>query len=377
MGCLRSLGTKIEVRGESTVIEGGTWKAPTGVLDAGNSGTSMRLLSGLLAGQPFESVLDGDESLRKRPMKRVTEPLCSMGATIESSDGHAPLRIRGGNLHGIRYQLPVPSAQVKSCVLLAGLFASGTTTILEPIPSRDHTERILAATGVDIQVEGNGVREISVSGKRLPSSFELDIPGDLSSAAFLFTAAAILDTSVEVRRVGINPSRTGFLDVLGRMGCDIRIENEHISGGEPVADVRVSGAAHRPITVQAEDVPRLVDEIPLVALLATAAEGLSVVRGASELRVKESDRISTLVAQLGRLGATIEEHPDGFSVQGPQRLAGASCSSKGDHRMAMLLAIAALRASGTTTIEGAEAADVSFPGFAQTIFKLGGSIEET
>jgi 3-phosphoshikimate 1-carboxyvinyltransferase len=370
---MRGLGAIVAAwDGEARVVSTGVLQQPERHLDAGNSGTTMRLLAGILSGQPFHSCLDGDDSLRRRPMGRVIEPLARMGATIRSDGGRAPLAIDGGELRPIRYTLPVASAQVKSAILLAGLFARGTTEVVEPVPARDHTERMLTATGVPVSREGNTVE---IKGGVRPSPFTLSVPGDISSAAFLLAGAALTGGEVTVANVGVNRTRTGFLNVLERMGAQVDITGERCEAGEPIADVTVRGASRRPVTLGAEEVPALIDELPLVALLATQAEGASVVSGAAELRVKESDRIATVTAQLRRLGAEIEELPDGFAVRGPVRLAGAAVDSGGDHRLAMLLAIAGCLASGETIVEGAEASAVSYPGFERGLGALGGRID--
>jgi len=360
-----------------TRVQGGCLAAASRALDAGNSGTTMRLLAGILAGQTFDSCIDGDGSLRRRPMGRIVKPLRLMGADIQDNGGYPPLTMRAAGLQAVSYRLPVASAQVKSCLLLAGLFAVGTTSVVEPVPSRDHTERMFAATGIEIEESTEALdRVVSVAGGQRPHAFSLEVPGDISSAAFLFAAAALTGSSVTVRGIGVNETRTGFLGVLERMGCELQIRNRRLSTGEPVADVQVSGDIRQPLTVDASEVPRLIDELPLVALLASAAEGETTVSGAGELRVKESDRIASVATELARMGVSVEERSDGFRVRGPQGLRGAHCTAGGDHRMAMLLAVAGLAASGTTTVEGAEAADVSFPGFAATMSGLGGAIAE-
>jgi 3-phosphoshikimate 1-carboxyvinyltransferase len=371
--CMRGLGAMVASwDGEARVVATGVLEQPAHDLDAGNSGTTMRLLAGILSGQTFHSCLDGDDSLRRRPMGRVIEPLSAMGATIRSDGGRAPLAIDGGDLRGIRYTLPVASAQVKSAILLAGLFADGSTEVIEPVPTRDHTERMLAAAGLSAsQTRGSVV----VEGGKRPSPLALTVPGDMSSAAFLLAGAALTGGEVTVTHVGVNPTRTGFLNVLERMGAQIDITDERKEAGEPVAGVTVRGVCRRPVTVEAEEVPALIDELPLVALLATQAEGTSVVSGAAELRVKESDRIATVTAQLRRLGAEIEERPDGFAVRGPVRLVGAAVESGGDHRLAMLLAIAGCIASGETIVEGAESSAVSYPGFERALTGVDGEID--
>jgi 3-phosphoshikimate 1-carboxyvinyltransferase len=322
----------------------------------------MRLMSGLLAGQPFYSVLAGNAQLSRRPMDRVARPLREMGATILGRDGGrlAPLTIQGGNLQAISYRPPVASAQIKSAVLLAGLFAQGETTVEETTPTRDHTERMLRSMGADLALEGGTVR---VSRSQL-KAIDVDVPGDISSAAFVLAAAAIVPGSrVVVEGVGVNPGRTGFLHALERMGAEVRLHNTRESNGEPVADIEVLYRELRGISVSAEDVPGMIDELPLLAVVATQARGVTEVRGAAELRVKETDRIATTAAELTRMGARIEPLPDGFRVHGLTPLHGAQVSSHGDHRLAMSLSIAALAATGVTTVEDTECADDSFPGF--------------
>jgi len=364
--CLRALGVEIafdkddgvDITGVGTngLSEAGD------VLDAGNSATCMRLLTGVLAGQPFLSVISGDESLRSRPMGRVVKPLQAMGAEICGSEGgtRAPLAIRGGGLRGIAYEMPVASAQVKSAILLAGLFAKGRTTVVEPAPTRDHTERLLRAMGGRIEVEG---RSISVEAGGL-RSMDVAIPGDISSAAFwMVAAAAHPNARVKLPGVGVNPTRTGILDVLRAMGVTLKVEGERTVGGEPVADIEVESSSLRGTEISGDMIPRVIDEIPLIALAGAAARGRTVIRDASELRVKESDRLETTATALSRLGARVSQLPDGLVIEGGRRLRGSRCSSHGDHRIAMMLGVAGLISSGTTTIDRAEAADVSYSGF--------------
>ncbi|HEY0070642.1 MAG TPA: 3-phosphoshikimate 1-carboxyvinyltransferase [Chloroflexia bacterium] len=362
---MRGLGVEVEYRGDEVLVHGRGMAGlvePVRPLECGGSGTTMRLMSGLLAGQAFYSVLAGNAQLSRRPMDRVARPLREMGATILGREGGrlAPLSIQGGNLHAISYRPPVASAQIKSAVLLAGLFAQGETAVEEPTPTRNHTERMLIAMGADLDVRDNIVR---VRQSRL-KAIDVDVPGDISSAAFILAAAAIVPGSrVVVEGVGVNPGRTGFLHALARMGAGVRLHNEHDSNGEPVADVEVSHAGLRGITISDQEVPGMIDELPLLAVVATQAEGTTEVRGAAELRVKETDRIATTAAELTHMGARIEPLPDGFRVHGPTPLSGAQVSSHGDHRLAMSLSIAALVANGITTVEDTECADDSFPGF--------------
>jgi 3-phosphoshikimate 1-carboxyvinyltransferase len=364
--CLRALAVDIHWETGSPVVVRGVGlrglRRSRVPLDVGNSGTTIRLLSGILAGQPFESVLTGDESLRRRPMGRIIEPLERMGARIESTEGHAPLQICGGSLRGIRYELPVPSAQVKSCLLLAGLYAEGETTVVESVATRDHTESLLAQMGAPLHRSGG---EITIAGGGELDPFEMSVLGDLSSAAFLIAAAALLPGSeLLIRAVGVNPMRTGFLDALQLMGARIERLGVRDAGGEPVADLLVRGAAGlRAIEVHDEMIPRLIDEVPLLAVIATQAEGTTVIRDAEELRVKETDRLRATAQNLRRMGVEVEERPDGLMIPGPQRLRGARVETFGDHRIAMAFSVAGLVADGVTVIAGAEWANVSFPGF--------------
>lgn len=365
LNVMRGLGVEVEYRSDEVLVHGHGMDGliePTRPLECGGSGTTMRLMSGLLAGQRFYSVLAGNAQLSRRPMDRVARPLREMGATILGREGGrlAPLSIQGGNLHAITYRPPVASAQIKSAVLLAGLFASGETAVEEPTPTRDHTERMLRAMGADLTVNGNVVR---VRQSRL-KAIDVDVPGDISSAAFILAAAAIVPGSrIIVEGVGVNPGRTGFLHALERMGTVVRLHNKHDSSGESVGDVEVSYAGLKGISVSGEDIPGMIDELPLLALVATQAEGITEVRGAAELRVKETDRIATTATELTRMGAHVETLPDGFRVHGPTPLSGARVSSHGDHRLAMSLSIAALVAKGITIVEDTECADDSFPGF--------------
>jgi 3-phosphoshikimate 1-carboxyvinyltransferase len=376
--CLQSLGVKIEFEdsvSNSIVITGTGHRGltePEGVLDAGNSATTMRLLTGLLAAQPFMSVITGDSSLRSRPMDRVIQPLRSMGANIwgRGGDKLAPLAIRGGDLHGISYTLPLPSAQLKSAVLIAGLFAVGNTTVTEVIVSRDHTERLLDAMGASVE-RGDGTITIAPLGDSM-HCVDLSVPGDTSSAAYWLVAGAVHPhAKVAVRRVGLNPTRTGIIDVLKEMGAKLRIENEQMEGGEPIGDVVIESSELRGLEIDGDIVPRLIDEIPLIVVAACAAAGTTRIRGAAELRVKESDRIASIVQELSKLGARVEEFPDGMAIHGGTPLRGAQCSSRGDHRLAMALGIAGLIAEGETEVDRCEAVDVSYPAFWSDMEVLG------
>jgi len=338
-------------------------REPDGVLDCGNSGTTMRLMSGILAGQPFLSVLTGDASLRSRPMSRVAEPLRQMGARIDGRAGGtlAPLVIRGGGLRGIRYRTPMASAQVKSAVLLAGLFAGGETTVEEPAASRDHTERMLAAMGARIEREGPAVR-VTPGAALQPLSMR--VPNDISSAAFWLVAALVHpDAELRLEGVGMNPTRTGIVDVLREMGGDIQVLEERTAGGEPVADIVARSSRLRGVTVEGEMIPRLLDEVPVLAVAAAFAEGETEIRDAEELVVKESNRLATTASQLNALGARVREQPGALTVEGGTGVAGGGAQSFGDHRLAMALAIAGLAASAAVTIDDAECAAVSYPAF--------------
>lgn len=366
--CLRSLGVKIRTQDTSVFISGNGLrglKQPTAVLDAGNSGTTMRLLSGILAGQSFDSILSGDESLSGRPMRRIIQPLSLMGAQIGSREGGLPpLEITGSNLHGIRYALPVASAQVKSCLLLAGLYADGVTEVEEKVATRDHTEIALRQFGGTVRYRGNW---IEVEPEPALEARRLEIPGDLSGAAFFIVAAALVPGSeLLLPRVGLNPRRRALIDYLDRAGVRVWVENESESAGEARGNLRVrydpAFLGEKLPPIRAELTAALIDEIPVLAVLGSQAGGLEI-RDAHELRVKESDRIVAVVANLCAMGAQVEEHPDGLTVAGRQRLLGTRVETKGDHRIAMAFTVAGLTASGVTTIDRAECADVSFPGF--------------
>ncbi|MDI3262643.1 MAG: 3-phosphoshikimate 1-carboxyvinyltransferase [Fulvimonas sp.] len=330
-------------------------------LDCGNAGTGMRLLAGLLAGQRFDSTLIGDASLSRRPMRRVTEPLARMGARIDTRDGLPPLIIHGGRrLHGIRYELPVASAQVKSALLLAGLYAEGVTEVIEPHPTRDYTERMLAAFGWPIDFSPGHAR---LEGGHALHAVDVDVPADFSSAAFFLVAASLVPGSeLRLRAVGLNPRRTGLLHALRLMGADIRIEHERSSGGEPVGDLVVRHAPLRGIELPEALVPDMIDEFPAFFIAAAVARGTTVVRGVAELRVKESDRLAAMAAGLRALGIAVEESPDGAVIHGGA-LHGGRIDSRGDHRIAMSFAIAGLVADGEVSIEDCANVATSFPGF--------------
>ncbi len=333
-------------------------------LDLGNSGTSMRLMAGLLSGQRFDTVLTGDASLSRRPMRRVADPLATMGARIElQGDGTAPMIIRGGSaLHGIDYHLPMASAQVKSCVLLAGLYATGTTSVHEPAVTRDHTERMLEAFGVELQ---RGQGQVSLAGGQRLRAASIEVPGDISSAAFFMVGASIAGGSdLLLQNVGINPTRDGVIKILRAMGADITLERERIAGAEPVADIRVRSSRLRGIHIPEEWVPLAIDEFPALFVAAACAEGETVLTGAAELRVKESDRIQVMADGLAAMGVDAEPREDGIRIVGGG-MGGARVNSHGDHRIAMAFSMAALRATGPVTIDDCANVDTSFPGFAE------------
>ena len=373
LNAMQSLGARHEVLDElkgygpvNLRIHGKSMKlhAPAAPIDCGNSGTGMRLLAGLLAGQSFSSELFGDASLSSRPMGRITIPLGEMGAAIEprgEKPGCAPLLVHPAKLHPTTYEMPVASAQVKSAVLLAGLFTEGTTTVIQPAETRDHTERMLASFRVNTRREGNA---ISIYGGQVPQSCDFTVPGDISSAAFWLVAAAALPGShLMIKDVGLNPTRTAILKVLSRMGARM-IETEHQSEGEPIGNIEIHGAALTGTTILLEEVPNLIDEIPVIAVAAALAHGRTIIRNAKELRVKETDRITTVVNNLRAMGAVVEEFEDGMEIEGGHPLHGAVIDSFGDHRIAMAFAIAGLFAKGETVIKNTECVNTSYPGFA-------------
>ncbi|ALS73857.1 3-phosphoshikimate 1-carboxyvinyltransferase [Planococcus rifietoensis] len=372
ISCFRSLGIDIQIDGEHvTVTSGGrkAWKEPDVVLDTGNSGTTTRLMLGLLAGTDFHSVMAGDESIARRPMKRIVEPLRLMGADIRGrANGHfTPLAVQGTALQAIDYTMPVASAQVKSAVLLAGLSAQGTTTIHEPVPSRDHTEIMLKHFGADISRNGD---IISLTGGQELHAAHVQVPGDISSAAFMIGAALIAEGSeIQLKNVGVNPTRTGLLDVFKAMGADIQASG-HKSEGEEAADLTVRSTLLTGTDIGGDVIPRLIDEIPLIALVATQAQGKTVIRDAEELRVKETDRIQAVVTELKKLGADIEATEDGMVIQGPTPLTGAAMNSYGDHRLGMMAAVAALIADGPVTIDDPGCISISYPNFFDHLDKL-------
>ncbi len=351
-------------------------KAPTTALDCRNAGTCMRLIAGIMAGQTFASVVDGSSQLRKRPMLRITDPLQEMGAQIEAEDGKAPLHISPSQMKGIEYRMRVASAQVKSAVLLAGLYAEGDTAVYQPGPARDHTERMLTAMGVPIVVEGDWVRlkKSEWNGSLLP--LDLTVPGDTSSAAFPLVAAAIVPHSkITVTNVGHNETRTGILDMLKAMGATFTIENERVTGGEPAVDLTFAFDELHGTTVGGTTVVRGIDEFPIWSVAATQAAGNSTANDVAELRVKEVDRISVLADQLRKMGVDLSEKQDGFTVHGPIRPTGATVDSYDDHRLGMSLAVAGLVAEGTTIVQNAHCIADSFPGFVETMQALGANME--
>jgi len=365
VAAVETLGASVSQESHDELLVGGVGLRGLrgGDVDCANSGTLMRLLAGIAVGQDASSTLTGDESLSQRPMERIAGPLRQMGGRIATTDGHAPLEIEGGNgLRGIAYELPVASAQVKSAILLAGLYAAGTSTVTEPVPTRDHTELMLESAGVSVR---RGPSMVAVQPAKALRLGEVGVPGDFSSAAPLLVAAALVPGSdVTVHDVGLNPRRTGLLDVLERMGARVAVFNRRRAGKEHVGDVQVEYSELAAVEVSAAEVPSLVDELPLVALLASHARGRSVVRGAQELRVKESDRIEAVTEGLRACGGHIRSRPDGWTITGvPARLRGGRVDAHGDHRIAMLGAIAGLASRDGVEVRGAETVSISFPGF--------------
>ncbi len=377
--CFEAMGAQISpLNSELVTLQGlglGALQEPTQVLDAGNSGTTLRLMMGILASHPDRLfTVTGDASLRSRPMGRVVTPLRQMGAQIwgRKGDTLAPLAIRGQQLLPIHYHSPIASAQVKSAILLAGLMVEGETTVTEPALSRDHSERMLRAFGARVSVDVEA-RSATVTGPAQLQGQSVIVPGDISSAAFWLVAGAILPNSnLLIENVGVNPTRTGVLDVLLKMGADITLENPREAAGEPVADLRVRTSGLKGCTIEGDIIPRLIDEIPVLAVAAVVAQGTTIIRDAAELRVKESDRLAAIASQLNLMGAQISETSDGLEISGGTSLQGAEVDSFTDHRIAMSLAIAALKASGTTTIHRAEAVAISYPTFAETFLSLHG-----
>jgi 3-phosphoshikimate 1-carboxyvinyltransferase len=373
LAAVRALGVQVDRPDTHTLtIHGGQLQPSDAPLDFVNAGTGIRLMVGIMAGQPFPSVLDGSGQLRRRPMRRVTDPLAQMGADITATDGRAPLHVTPAPLKGMTYDMPIASGQVKSCVLLAGLFADGPTTVIQPGPARDHTEIMLAAMGVDLKTEGNTVT-LTPGADLQP--IDITVPGDISSAAFVMVAAAVMPGSdVTIEHVNLNPTRTGLLDVLLEMGADITVTETGTEAGEPVGDIRVQHGPLKGVEVGGETVVRMIDEFPALMVAALHAEGRTTVRDAHELRVKETDRLAVMTAELTRLGAKISETEDGFVIDGPQTLAGATVDGHDDHRIAMSLTVAGLVASGETVVTDAKCAGDSFPGFSDVMVTLGGAL---
>src|SRR5580692_4600571 len=369
LGCMESLGAKIERRDGLVIVQGGALKEPEGALDAGNSGSTIRMLSGILAAQPFTSRIGGDESLSKRPMKRIIQPLTEMGAHIEAVGGQfPPLTIHGRPLHGIDYTPPMASAQVKSCVLLAGLFADGDTIVREPVRTRDHTEIALQEFGADIEIER---RTITLRAGAKLTGRELVVPGDLSSATFFLVAALLVkESNLVIHGVGLNPTRSTLLDFLVGMGASVKVLDVRHTGGEVIGDLRVRASRISGGVIEGALTAGLIDEIPALAVLGAASEGGLTVRDAGELRVKETDRIATIEANFRRMGIAIESSPDGFQVPGGQKFHAVEVDSCGDHRIAMAFAVAALAAEAPSQIDGAESAGVSFPEFFSTLLQI-------
>ncbi|MBI4618800.1 MAG: 3-phosphoshikimate 1-carboxyvinyltransferase [Desulfobacterales bacterium] len=374
LNAFRMMGIKVdEPKVDQLIINGrGLYglTEPEDVIDAGNSGTTVRLLTGLLSGQRFFSVITGDRYLRKRPMKRVVEPLSSMGAKIwgRGNGNFAPLVINGTKLNPIDYVSPIASAQVKSAILLAGLYTDGVTKVTEPFLSRDHTERMLRFFGANLKRKDNSV---SIAGGSNLEGREIEIPGDISSAAFFIVAALVIPNSeVFLKRVGVNPSRTGILEVLKKMGANIQLLNEYETWGEPVADILVKTSRLKGTKIEGDLIPKTIDELPILSVAASVAEGDTVIKDAKELRVKETDRIKAVASELKKFGAEVEEFDDGMRISGKDKLKGCDCQSFGDHRIAMSLIIAGLRASGKTVVEDTSCIGTSFPDFKDKLFSL-------
>lgn len=372
--CFRAMGAEIsELNSQRVIVRGvgiGNLQEPEDVLDAGNSGTTMRLMLGLLASHPDRLfTVTGDSSLRSRPMSRVVKPLTAMGASIWGRKGNslAPLAVLGQQLKPMHYHSPIASAQVKSCILLAGLMVDGKTTVTEPALSRDHSERMLQAFGATLDIDA-ATNSVTLTGQPTLRGQKVVVPGDISSAAFWLVAGAIVPGSdLLITNVGVNPTRTGILEALAMMEADISRENERVVAGEPVADLRVKHSQLKACEISGDLIPRLIDEIPILAVAAAFAEGTTVIKDAAELRVKESDRLAVMATELGKMGSKISELEDGLEITGGNRLRGAEVDSFTDHRIAMSLAIAALNATGATTIHRAEAASISYPNFVTTL----------
>ena len=377
LGAMRGLGADITRHDANTLtITGGALRQPDKPLNLMNAGTGIRLLAGLMAGQPFPSVLDGSAQLRRRPMKRITEPLRLMGARIESSGGACPLRISPADLRGINYDMPIASAQVKSAILLAGLYADSPTTVTQPGPARDHTERMLRSLGAQID-DADDANRITIQPTDSLQPLDITVPGDVSSAAFLIVAALLnRDSELCLRGVNLNPTRTGLLDVLREMGAEMQVRHLDEQAGEPIGDIVVKSSALRGIEISGDAVVRMIDEFPILMVAATQAAGETIVRDARELRVKETDRIAVMTQELRKLGANIEEREDGFRIVGPQALDGSVVDGHDDHRIAMSMTIAGMIASEGTLVTDAKCAGDSFPGFAETLQACGARLLE-
>ncbi len=375
--CFRTMGAEIsELNSQQVIVQGvglGNLQEPENILDAGNSGTTIRLMLGLLASHPNRLfTVTGDSSLRSRPMSRVVKPLIQMGAEIWGRKGNslAPLAVRGQQLKPIHYHSPIASAQVKSCILLAGLMVDGQTTVTEPALSRDHSERMLRAFGATLDIDA-ATNSVTLTGQPTLRGQKVIVPGDISSAAFWLVAGAIIPGSnLLITNVGVNPTRIGILEALAMMEADITRENERVVAGEPVADLRVKYSQLQACEIAGDLIPRLIDEIPILAVAAVFASGKTVIKDAGELRVKESDRLAVMATELGKMGANITELADGLEIQGGNNLTGAEVDSFTDHRIAMSLAIAALNATDQTTINRADAASISYPNFVSTMMQI-------
>jgi 3-phosphoshikimate 1-carboxyvinyltransferase len=373
ISCFKKLGVNIEQDNEQVTVNGkgiSGLKPPTEDLYVGNSGTTIRLMLGILANTPFTSVLTGDESIAKRPMNRVTQPLKQMGAEIEGNESgnKVPLQVKGGKTKGFHYHSPIASAQVKSAIILAGLKGDGTTSVTEPLKSRDHTERMLEAFGAKVECEG---LTVSIHGGQELKGTHIEVPGDISSAAFFLVAGAIVPNStITLQKVGLNPTRTGILDVLNQMGAEISYQNMNDEVSEPFGDLVIKTSSLKGTVIKGDLIPRLIDEIPIIALAATQAEGQTIIQDAQELRVKETDRIKTVVNELKKMGADIEATEDGMIINGRTMLKGAPVQSHGDHRIGMMLSIASCIAEGETTLSNSEAIAVSYPTFYNQLERL-------
>ncbi len=367
--CFRKMGIPITIDGSHVTVHGqGLYglEKPAETLYTGNSGTTTRLLCGILAGQDFDTVITGDASICKRPMKRVVAPLSEMGARIRGD--YCPLYIMGSKLHGMEYRMPVASAQVKTSILLAGLYAEGQTVIHEPERSRNHTEFMLTAMGADLKVQGNDI--LLTPGKELAPQ-NISVPGDISSAAFFMVLAAILpDSRITIRNVGINPTRTGILDVFEAMGAEVKLQNIHTSAGEPAADITVSSSSLKGTVIGGDLIPRLIDELPVIAVAALFAEGETVIKDAQELKVKETNRIRAVVDEFRKCGAEIEETEDGMVIQGGKMLHGADFCSYADHRMAMSLTVLAQLLEGESTLDDEQCVSISYPKYFEDFYSL-------